>query len=90
MWIVSRRISFSSLQRAEKQEVVANCDHLAANTANLKRLAEIDKTLLEQDRSLGNIWQQIQPVLRHWFSQRRGTMNSKQKTEVIAISPMLG
>ena len=99
------------LTESEKQEVVANCDHLAplkfsknppyaftehgaimvasvlnspeavkmsvfvvrafvqmreqlaANTAILKRLAEIDKTLLEQDRSLGNIWQQIQPLL---------------------------
>ena len=38
-------------------------EQLAANTAILKRLAEIDKTLLEQDRSLGNIWQQIQPLL---------------------------
>ena len=71
------------LTSVEKQEVVANCDHLArlkfsktlpyaftehgaimaANTAILKRLAEIDKTLLEQDRSLGVIWRQIQPLL---------------------------
>jgi hypothetical protein len=99
------------LTSAEKQEVVANCDHLArlkfsktlpyaftehgaimaasvlnspeavkmsvfvvrafvqmreqlaANTAILKRLAEIDQTLLEQDRSLGIIWKQIQPLL---------------------------
>jgi hypothetical protein len=99
------------LTSADKQEVVANCDHLArlkfsktlpyaftehgaimaasvlnspeavkmsvfvvrafvqmreqlaANTAILKRLAEIDQTLLEQDRSLGIIWKQIQPLL---------------------------
>jgi hypothetical protein len=38
-------------------------EQLAANTAILKRLAEIDKTLLEQDRSLGIIWKQIQPLL---------------------------
>jgi hypothetical protein len=38
-------------------------EQLAANTVILKRLAEIDKTLLEQDRSLGIIWKQIQPLL---------------------------
>jgi hypothetical protein len=38
-------------------------EQLAANTAILKRLAEIDQTLLEQDRSLGIIWKQIQPLL---------------------------
>lgn len=38
-------------------------EQLAANTAILKRLAEIDKTLLEQDRSLGVIWRQLQPLL---------------------------
>lgn len=36
-------------------------EQLAANTAILKRLAEIDKTLLDQDRSLGVIWRQLQP-----------------------------
>lgn len=38
-------------------------EHLAANAAILKRLAEIDKTLLEHDQTLGVIWQQIQPLL---------------------------
>ena len=38
-------------------------EQLAANTAILKRLAEIDKTLLDQDRSLGVIWRQLQPLL---------------------------
>ncbi len=99
------------LTEAEKNEVVANCDHLqklkfspqlpaaftehgaimaatvlsspeavamsvfvvrafvrmreqlAANAAILKRLAEIDKTLLEHDRALGVIWEQLQPLL---------------------------
>jgi hypothetical protein len=39
-------------------------EHLAANAAILKRLAEIDKTLLEHDQALGAIWQQIQPLLQ--------------------------
>ncbi len=38
-------------------------EQLAANTAILKRLAEIDKTLLEQNRSLGVIWRQLLPLL---------------------------
>lgn len=38
-------------------------EHLATNAAILKRLAEIDKTLLEHDQALGVIWQQIQPLL---------------------------
>jgi len=38
-------------------------EQLAANAAILKRLAEIDKTLLEHDQALGVIWRQIQPLL---------------------------
>ena len=38
-------------------------EHLAANAAILKRLAEIDKTLLEHDQSLQIIWSQLQPLL---------------------------
>ena len=38
-------------------------EHLAANAAILKRLAEIDKTLIEHDRVLLTLWQQIQPLL---------------------------
>ncbi len=99
------------LTGAEKNEVVANCDHLArlkfshqlphaftehgaimaamvlnspqavamsvyvvraflemreqiaANAAILKRLAEIDKTLLEHDQTLRGIWFKLQPLL---------------------------
>lgn len=99
------------LKPNEKQEVVANCDHLAKlkfskslpyaftehsaimaatilnspeavkmsvfvvrafiqmreqladNAAIFQRLAEIDKTLLEHDKSLRLIWQKIQPLL---------------------------
>ena len=100
------------LTAAEKEEVVANCDHLArlkfspqlpyaftehgaimaatvlnspeavamsvyvvrafiqmreqiaANAEVLKRLAEIDKTLLKHDKSLQIIWAQLQPLLQ--------------------------
>jgi len=38
-------------------------ERLAANAEIIKRLAEIDKTLLEHDQSLGTIWQQLQPLL---------------------------
>ena len=38
-------------------------EQLAANTAILKRLAEIDKTLLEQDSALRAIWTKLQPLL---------------------------
>ena len=36
---------------------------LAANAAILKRLAEIDKTLLEHDSALRTIWTKLQPLL---------------------------
>lgn len=39
-------------------------EHLAANAAILKRLAEIDKTLLEHDQGLRTIWQKLQPLLQ--------------------------
>ncbi len=38
-------------------------EHLAANLAILKRLAEIDKTLLEHDSGLRTIWSKLQPLL---------------------------
>jgi hypothetical protein len=36
---------------------------LATNAAILKRLAEIDKTLLEHDAALKILWQRLQPLL---------------------------
>ena len=39
-------------------------EQLAVNSAILKRLAEIDKTLLEHDQALSVIWRQIQPLLQ--------------------------
>jgi len=38
-------------------------EHLAANAAILKRLAEIDKTLLGHDTALRAIWSKLQPLL---------------------------
>ena len=38
-------------------------EQLAANSAILKRLAEIDKTLLEHDSALRVIWTKLQPLL---------------------------
>jgi hypothetical protein len=37
-------------------------EQLAANAAILKRLAEIDKTLLEHDSALRTIWTKLQPL----------------------------
>ena len=39
-------------------------ERLVANAAILKRLAEIDKTLLEHDQTLRGIWQKLQPLLQ--------------------------
>jgi len=39
-------------------------EHIAANAAILKRLAEIDKTLLEHDQTLGAIWHKLQALLQ--------------------------
>ena len=38
-------------------------ERLAANAEILRRLAEIDKTLLEHDGALAVIWEQLQPLL---------------------------
>lgn len=38
-------------------------EQIAANAEILKRLAEIDKTLLKHDKSLQVIWAQLQPLL---------------------------
>ena len=39
-------------------------EHLAVNAAILKRLAEIDKTLLVHDHALSAIWRKLQPLLQ--------------------------
>jgi hypothetical protein len=38
-------------------------EQIAANAEILKRLAEIDKTLLDHDKALQVIWSQLQPLL---------------------------
>jgi hypothetical protein len=38
-------------------------EKLAANAAILKRLAEIDKTLLQQDSALRDIYEKLLPLL---------------------------
>ena len=38
-------------------------EQLLANAAILKRLAEIDKTLLQHDSALRAIWTKLQPLL---------------------------
>ena len=39
-------------------------ERLVANAAILKRLAKIDKTLLQHDQTLRTIWQKLQPLLQ--------------------------
>jgi hypothetical protein len=39
-------------------------EQVAANTAILKRLAEIDKTLLEHDSALRDVYQKLLPLLQ--------------------------
>jgi hypothetical protein len=39
-------------------------EHIAANTAILKRLAEIDKTLLRHDATLRDVYQKLLPLLQ--------------------------
>jgi hypothetical protein len=39
-------------------------EHIAANAAILKRLAEIDRTLLEHDTALLDLYQKLLPLLQ--------------------------
>jgi hypothetical protein len=39
-------------------------EHLASNQAILKRLAEIDRTLLEHDSALVDLYEKLQPLLQ--------------------------
>lgn len=39
-------------------------EHIAANRTILKRLAEIDKTLLEHDTGLVDLYEKLQPLLQ--------------------------
>ena len=46
-------------------------EHLAANAAILKRLAEIDRTLLEHDEALLTLWTKLEPLLQPAPEPRR-------------------
>jgi hypothetical protein len=42
---------------------IAQRELLATNAAIMKRLAEIDKALLEHDSALISLWEKLQPLL---------------------------
>ena len=56
-------------------------EHLAANAAILKRLAEIDKTLLEHDSALRAIWMKLQPLLAPPPEPTRRRIGFNRETE---------
>lgn len=69
-------------------------EHIAANRTIFKRLAEIDKTLLEQDTALVDLYEKLQPLLQPPpdAPKRRIGFQSKGKHEVdrpISQSPLL-
>lgn len=57
-------------------------EHIAANRTILKRLAEIDKTLLEHDTALFDLYEKLQPLLQPLpdSPKRRIGFQSKGKT----------
>lgn len=57
-------------------------EHIAANQTILKRLAEIDKTLLEHDTDLFDLYEKLQPLLQPLpdSPKRRIGFQSKGKT----------
>lgn len=60
-------------------------EQLVANAAILKRLAEIDKTLLEHDDVLRTIWTQLQPLLAPAPEKPRPRMGFPIKHDRIEI-----
>ena len=58
---------------------------ISANAEVLKRLAEIDQTLLKHDKSLQIIWRELQPLLnppQHRPNRKSGSM-SKRRCQVL-------
>ena len=56
-------------------------EQLAANAAILKRLAEIDKALLEHDSALRTIWTKLQPLLAPPLEQPRRQIGFNREKE---------
>jgi hypothetical protein len=56
-------------------------EQLAANSAILKRLAEIDKTLLHHDHALKVIWQKLQPLLQPLPAPEKKKIGFKRERE---------
>ena len=52
------------MQKLSISAFVKMREELIANTAILKRLAEIDKTLLIHDRALHDLYQKLLPLLQ--------------------------
>jgi len=48
---------------SQKYAFVRLREHVAANAAILKRLAEIDQTLLQHDAALRDVYRKLQPLL---------------------------
>lgn len=56
-------------------------EQLAANAAILKRLTEIDKTLLHHDHALKVIWQKLQPLLQPLPGPEKKKIGFKRESE---------
>lgn len=56
-------------------------ERLAANETILKRLAEIDKTLLNHDQALKVIWQKLQPLLQPLPGREKRKIGFKRESE---------
>jgi len=58
-------------------------EQLAANAAILKRLAEIDKTLLHHNHALKVIWQKLQPCFSRCPGRRKRRSDSREKSNKV-------
>ena len=69
-------------------------EHIAANHAILKRLAEIDKTLLQHDTALRDIYRKLLPLLQPPSEAKRGKIGfivkeraAKYRRPVMSLRP---
>ena len=56
-------------------------EQIAANSAILKRLAEIDRKLLDHDDALLTIWERLQPLLAPPVPERKRRIGFKQEED---------